>query len=353
MRFAIAVPAMYIVDGKYRFDPLSFVAECCAAEKAGFHTAVVGERRVGVTAYCTSTTVLAGLALANTKSLSFCPMVIQLPLRSPVDVIQDACVLNAAYPNRYRLGVGAGYNEHEFALLDVPMTARGRLMDEGLQAMNRFRNGEISVDLGRGIVPAMDPALGDCRPEIWVGAWTEKGVIRTAREADGWLVDPMRTISAVESLASVYREACEEYGRRPRISLLREAWIAESDQLAREEFAPHLVHAHSEYFPRMRGGWKDKASAASQPYDLTLDSWVAQMNSKEDLDFRNLVDDRILVGSAATWHRLLADWHKRIGFEELVLRLRFQSGPSPKQTLRAIDEIGSLVIPAWLDKVPE
>lgn len=352
MKFGIAVPAMHIVDGKYRFDPRSYVAECVAAEKAGFHTAVVGERRIGVTAYCTSTAVLAGLALANTQTLSFCPMVVQLPLRSPIDVIQDACVFNAVYPNRYRLGVGAGYNEHEFELLGVPMTARGRLMDEGLRTMNRFRNGEISVDLGRGLVPAMDPALGECRPEIWVGAWTEKGVIRTAREADGWLVDPMRTISAVESLATVYRKACEDYGRKPRICLLREAWIADSDQSAREEFAPHLVRAHSEYFPRMRGGWKDKERAAGQPYDVNLDPWVAQMNTKEDLDFRHLVDDRILVGSASTWNRLFEDWHQRIRFEELVVRLRFQSGPSPEHTLQAIQSIGSQVIPAWVDEEP-
>jgi alkanesulfonate monooxygenase SsuD/methylene tetrahydromethanopterin reductase-like flavin-dependent oxidoreductase (luciferase family) len=279
-------------------------------------------------------------------------MIIQLPLRNPIDIIQDACVLNAFYPHRYRLGVGAGYNEHEFNLLEVPMTARGRLMDDGLRMMNRFRDGEIRVDLGRGVVPAMDPALGDCRPEIWVGAWTDPGVVRAARDSDGWIVDPMRKISAVETLTTRYRKACEEFGRKPRICLIREAWISDSDETALEEFAPHLVHAHSEYFPRMRGGWKDKGRSAGQPYDLTLDPWVAEMNKKEDLEFGNLIDDRILVGSALTWNRLLQDWHERIGFEELVVRLRFQSGPSPDRTLKAIQMIGANLIPRWLKSSP-
>lgn len=347
MRFSVAVPSMRIVDGEYRFDPAAFVRECQVAEMAGFDGAVVGERRIGVTAYCTSPAVLAGLALSNTDRLGFAPMVVQLPLRNPIDVIQDACVLNAVYPGRYRLGVGAGYNEHEFHLLDVPMTRRGALMESGLATINRFRDGEISVDLGRGTVPALDPALGPCRPEVWVGAWTVPGVERTARLADGWLVDPMRTISAIEELAAVYRGACERAGKEPRIALLREAWIAETDDEALSQYGPHLVQAHAEYFPRMRGGWTDESDSEGKPYDVKLDAWVAQMANKEDLDMRNLVDDRILVGSVATWHELLDEWSSRVGMEEVVLRLRFQGGPSPEATADAIRLIGDEVIPRY------
>jgi alkanesulfonate monooxygenase SsuD/methylene tetrahydromethanopterin reductase-like flavin-dependent oxidoreductase (luciferase family) len=336
---------MRIVDGEYLFDPGAFVNECQVAEQAGFDGAVVGERRIGVTAYCTSPNVLAALALSSTERIGFAPMVVQLPLRNPVDVIQDACVLNSVFPGRYRLGVGAGYNEHEFHLLDVPMTRRGALMEAGLTTINEFRDGAMHVDLGRGVVPALDPALGPCRPEVWVGAWTVPGVERTARLADGWLVDPMRTIAAVEELAEVYRSACERVGKVPRIALLREAWIADSDDEALRQYGPHLVEAHSEYFPRMRGGWTDESDSAGKPYDVKLDAWVAQMASKEDLDMRNLVDDRILVGSVATWHELLDDWSQRIGMEEVVLRLRFQGGPSPEATADAIRLIGSEIIP--------
>jgi alkanesulfonate monooxygenase SsuD/methylene tetrahydromethanopterin reductase-like flavin-dependent oxidoreductase (luciferase family) len=347
MRFSVAVPSMRIIDGRYTFDPDAFVNECRVAEEAGFDGAVVGERRIGVTAYCTSPNVLGGMVLANTERLTFSPMVVQLPLRNPIDVIQDATVLNSVYPGRYRLGVGAGYNEHEFHLLGVPMTRRGALMEEGLTLINRFRDGEMSVDLGRGTVPALDPALGPCRPEVWVGAWTRAGVERTARLADGWLVDPMRTITAIEELAEVYRHACEQVGKQPRIVLLREAWIGESDDEALRQYGPHLFGAHAEYFPRMRGGWTDESDAAGKPYDVTLDPWVAQMATKEDLDMRNLVDDRILVGSTQTWHDLLDDWSGRVGMEEVVLRLRFQGGPPPEATIEAIRQIGDSVIPRY------
>ena len=106
--------------------------------------------------------------------------------------------------------------------VDQPITAliqdlkdRGRAMEEGLAKINAFRNGEISIDVGRGAVPALDPAMGDCRPEVWVGAWAKAGVRRTARLADGWLPDPMRTGAVVAELADLYRSECDSQGKEP------------------------------------------------------------------------------------------------------------------------------------------
>ncbi len=179
MRFSVAVPLQRIVNGRYEYDLDSFIAECQAAERAGFYSAVVGERRIGVTAYTTSPDVLAAVALANTTRLGFAITVVQLPLRDPVQVIHDATAPNSLFPGRFRLGVGAGYNEHAFELLGAKLTERGRDMERGPEVINAFRNGEISVDVGRGPVPAM----GRHRPEVWVGAWAKAGVRRTARLA--------------------------------------------------------------------------------------------------------------------------------------------------------------------------
>ena len=37
-------------------------------------------------------------------------------------------------------------------------------MDSGLERINAFRNGEITIDVGRGPVPALGPAMDDHRP---------------------------------------------------------------------------------------------------------------------------------------------------------------------------------------------
>lgn len=55
-----------------------------------------------------------------------------------------------------------------------------------------------------------------------------------------------------------YREECRAHGKEARIGLLREAWLADTDEQARAEYGPHVVHAHKGYFPRMQGGWKSE-----------------------------------------------------------------------------------------------
>ena len=347
MRFSVAVPLQRIVDGRYQYDFESFIAECQAAERAGFYSAVVGERRIGVTAYATSPHILAATALAHTTTLGFAIMVVQLPLRDPVQVIQDATVLNALYPGRFRLGVGAGYNEHAFEFLGVDLKDRGAAMERGLEKINAFRDGKIQIDVGRGPVPALDPAMGPCRPEVWVGAWAKAGVRRAARLADGWLPDPMRTGAVVAELAQLYRDECRQHNKTPRIGLLREAWLADTDAQAQTEYGPAVVQAHGEYFPRMQGGWKTAEGAESKPYDVRADPWLKELDKKEQLSLEHLLDDRFLVGSLDTWMDNLTRWIDTIQPEEFVLRFRFQGGPSPEQTIRVIERVGREIIPQF------
>ena len=347
MRFSIAVPLQRIVDGRYQYDFKSFIAECRAAEKAGFYSAVVGERRIGVTAYTTSPHILAAAALSQTTTLGFAITVVQLPLRDPLQVIQDATVLNSLYPGRFRLGVGAGYNEHAFELFGVSLNDRGAAMERGLEQINAFRNGEIEINVGRGPVPALDPALGSCRPEVWVGAWAKVGVRRAARLADGWLPDPMRTGAVVAELAQLYREECQRVDKTPRIGLLREAWLADTDAQAQREYGPAVVHAHGEYFPRMQGGWKTSEGAEGKPYDVRVDPWLKDLDDKEQLSLEHLLEDRFLVGSVDTWLENLTRWIETIQPEEFVLRFRFQGGPSPEDTIKVIERVGREIIPRF------
>ena len=347
VRFSVAVPLMRVIDGRYVADYEAFIAECRAAEAAGFYSAVLGERRIGVTAYTTSPHVLAAAALADTDTLGLAVTIVQLPLRDPFQVVQDAVVLNSLFPGRFRLGVGAGYNEHAFEMHGVSLRDRGRLMEEGLETINAFLDGDVNIDVGRGPVPALDPAYGDHRPEVWVGSWAEAGVRRTARLADGWLPDPMRTMTVVAELAEQYREECRKHGKEPRIALLREAWLADTDEQAVGEFGPSIVAAHAEYFPRMEGGWKDQSGSEGKPYDVRQDPWLETLESKEQLALHHLLDDRLLVGSPATWVGLLGDWIDAVRPEELVLRFRFQFGPDPAATNAVIERVGREIIPAF------
>ena len=344
MKFSCSVPLTRIIEGKYEYAVDAFLRECQALERAGFDSATAGERRMGPTAYCPSPTALAATALAHTTRLRFLSSVIILPLRNPTAVAQDAMVLNALYPGRYRLGVGSGYSQYEFELLGVALQDRGRLMEEGMTFIQSYLNDELNIDVGDGPVPVLDPAMGPLRPEVWAAAWAKKAVGRAARLADGWMPDPMRTTAVVRELADWYEEKCESLDKKPRVALIREAWIADTDEEARAEFGPHLAHAHSLYFGRSKGGWQSDSDATGKPYDVTIDPWLADIRRPDDLKADHLWD-RVLVGSPETVRAGIEEIRDVLNPEELILRFRFQGGPSPDRTIEVIERMGHEVIP--------
>ena len=258
-------------------------------------------------------------------------------------------MLNALFPGRFRLGVGAGYNEHAFSVIGVDLADRSHLMEEGLKVLNDFRDGRLEVDVGRGPVPVRDPALGDAPLEIWVGAWGRRAVGRTARLADGWMPDPMRTVTVVNELAEEYRAQCDVVGKPPRIAVLREAFLAETDEEAAAIFGPHVVEATRQYFPRMKGGWKDASDSTGKPWDVKVDPFLQTIDSPDQIRIEHLMEDRFLVGSKETWIDKLTAWKEILDFEEIVLRSRFQYGPEPEATLDSIRRVGTDIIPHFPD----
>ncbi len=97
----------------------------------------------------------------------------------------------------------------------------------------------------------------------------------------------------------------------------------------------------------MKGGWKAESGSESKPYDVRVDPWLKKLDNKEQLQLEDLLEDRFLVGSVDTWVETLDRWIEQIQPEEIVLRLRFQGGPSPEATIKAIERIGRDIIPRY------
>lgn len=62
-----------------------------------------------------------------------------LPYRHPLVVAKAWATLDALSGGRAILGVGAGHVEGEFDVLGVPFADRGRLLDEGIDAVRGVR----------------------------------------------------------------------------------------------------------------------------------------------------------------------------------------------------------------------
>lgn len=338
MRISLAMASQDTVDGRRRFDFDALIAECQAAEQAGFYAAYTGERRAsGPTSYSHSPLITSGYMLANTTTLRVGAGLVVLPLHHPIEVIQDAAVLDAMYPGRFRLALGAGYTAADFDALGVPLSERGTRMEAGMAAIDAYRHGRCEPIAGpyKGVVPLRDEALGPDHLEVFAGGWSLAGVRRAAKYADGWLSGPLDTVSALAEMVTLYREECRRRGQTPYVAVLREAWLDDTDDKAKAVYGGYVLAYHKIYLSR------------GTVYDPRFDPWIGEVSGPDDLTVDHVLPNRVLCGSTSTWIETLDEWQELLQPDELVLRLRHVDGPAPSLVLDAIGRIGDEILPRY------
>jgi probable F420-dependent oxidoreductase len=116
--------------------------------------------------------------------------VLVLPQRSALLVAKQAATLSVLSGDRLILGVGAGWNEAEFHMMNADYEKRGAHTDESITLMKAlWRQTPASFS---GSFYALenayfypDPA-GD-GPPVWIGGASQAAVSRAARYGDGWM----------------------------------------------------------------------------------------------------------------------------------------------------------------------
>ncbi|MEX2293258.1 MAG: LLM class F420-dependent oxidoreductase [Acidimicrobiales bacterium] len=176
-------------------DELIAVAQACDA--AGFdyiavcdHVAIPRSNAEAMsTAWWDTIATLSYLA-AVTERVRLLSHVYVLPYRHPLVVAKAWATLDALSHGRAILGVGAGHVADEFAALDVVFEKRGRLLDEGIDAVRAALTDEFAShkgehwsfdDLGQR------PRPSQARLPIWVGGSSKPAMRRAAERGDGWL----------------------------------------------------------------------------------------------------------------------------------------------------------------------
>ena len=177
-----------------------------------------------------------------------------LPLSHPVQVAEEVATLDQLSGGRLVFGVGAGYRENEFESFGIDMASRGQRLVEGVELLRELWSGETVEHQGRHYtvrgqrISVRPRQTGG--PPIWIGANNEATVRRAARIGDGWLVAP----SAKERWAIGHRGFHQDElagvgppARPPEYVMLRELYLADSDEQARREAGPYLRQEHAEY----------------------------------------------------------------------------------------------------------
>jgi probable F420-dependent oxidoreductase len=169
-----------------------------------------------------------GLAYAGaaTQRLKLLTYIVVLPYRNPFLLAKSAATLDALSGGRLILGLGAGYQEAEFAALGVDFAERSALFEEGLDVLKLAWSGEPVDYKGRhftasGVTAQPTPAQKPHVP-LWIGGNSKVALRRIAEKAQGWLAMPSTPLQA-ERRRSV---AMDMGGFEEKLTLLRELGAA-------------------------------------------------------------------------------------------------------------------------------
>lgn len=142
------------------------------------------------TAWYDTIATLSYLA-AVTERVRLMSHVYVLPYRHPLVAAKSWMTLDALSGGRAILGVGAGHVEGEFERLGIDFAHRGRILDEGIDALR------IALQSGQQPQP-VQPQI-----PIWVGGSSSAAMRRAAERGDGWLPQGPPEIGMAEGIKRI------------------------------------------------------------------------------------------------------------------------------------------------------
>lgn len=301
------------------------IREVEVAEEAGLGLVFVPEHRQGPDVSLVAPLTLSAALCGRTERIMVATGVLIAPVHHPVHLAEQVVMLDHISQGRFALGVGAGYQEVDFAPFGVPLDGRGGRLEHTLQALDLLLTRSPASHQGAygefEDVELRPRPLSTPRPPIWIGAWSPAGIERTARHADAWIADPIRTVTEVTEMAERYRDACARFDTSSSVVIMREAWIDEDEATAAARFAPVIEPIYRYY--RRRGAYTDGPADGS------------------GVRFEGLAQDRLVYGSPGSCAQQVTDIADRAGADHVVLHVRHPGGPTHEEACDSIRALGA------------
>lgn len=144
---------------------------------------------------------------AVTDTIEFATCVLILPQRQTALVAKQAAELAILSGNRFRLGIGTGWNDVEYEALDVPFEHRGSRQEEQVDLMRQLWvedsmsfSGKYHTVTKASILPRPSAPI-----PIWFGGGVKPLLKRCALLGDGWI--PIGTPNHISAEAIDYMKS--------------------------------------------------------------------------------------------------------------------------------------------------
>ena len=164
------------------------------AREYGFDAVVLSQHYLTYPHQAVATLPALSRLAAEAEGMMLGPMILLLPLHSPVQVAEEMATLDAITGGRAVLGVGLGYREQEFAAFGIDPKERVGRMVEGLELIKQlWTQEEVDFNGNYYRVPSVKPTAKPVQqpyPPIWVAANVDAAVRRLGRLGYTWVINP-------------------------------------------------------------------------------------------------------------------------------------------------------------------
>ena len=131
--------------------------------------------------------VQLGAAAAVTRRIELATGIYILPLRHPLAVARAACTVQEIAGGRFVFGLGFGWLEEEFAVLDVPFAERITRFEEAIDVLRAaWRSGEVKHEGRHFSISGVQVTKRVTGVPLMLGGNSERALRRAARLGDGW-----------------------------------------------------------------------------------------------------------------------------------------------------------------------
>jgi alkanesulfonate monooxygenase SsuD/methylene tetrahydromethanopterin reductase-like flavin-dependent oxidoreductase (luciferase family) len=191
--------------------------------------------------------LLIAAAARTTRRTRFSSMVNILQFRHPLLVAEEAAMLDNLTNGRLDMGLGRGLRPPEFEAFGVDQQQSREMFLESFDMIRRVWADENFVFRGkywtvRKDAPLSPPLVQRPHPPFLVSAQSEES-LRWAAQHDISFAQIDSMIDQAKRDQALYHEVQTAHGHAPapRLYLMREIYVADSDARARTEAHPYLL----------------------------------------------------------------------------------------------------------------
>ena len=269
-------------------------------DHAGFDYYFVAEHHFDLGfAECPSAGAWMAAASQRTKRIRLGPLVYVLPLWHPVRVAEEVAFLDNVTGGRFECGIGSGIGKYAFSAYDASWDEKNDVTWEaykvikGMWSSPRFshQGKYFKVDNAELNIPLVQKP----HPPLWMPTRSPESVAAAAREGFStvqWCPPKMDVVREIfDYFRETYRKA-KPAGPRPRVALMRQIYVGESDKKAYDESKEHWI-----YFWHRVGGGRAYGGYGNE----NLANITREERKKELLDVDNAIrEGSFICGSPET-----------------------------------------------------